>query len=153
LSEFFNSKIDKMATLVQLKDQATAARTTRYFSEAFKRKKVEELDKRITRISEICREYKVSAPAVYRWIYKYSLMKKKAIKMVVEPESDTAKIKALKDHIEQLEQLLGQKQFQLDFLERQLQVASEQYGIDLKKKVSGQPSAGFGSTKKSTGTK
>ena len=86
-------------------------RSTRYFSEDFKRKKVEEIDKRITTISDICKEYDVSNTAVYRWVYKYSLMRKKGVKMVVEAQSDTAKIKALKEHIKELEQLLGKKQY------------------------------------------
>jgi transposase len=125
-----------MATLEQL-GRKPALRVTRYFSVDFKKKKVDELDKRITTISDICKEYQLSATAVYKWIYKYSLMRKKGVKMVVEPQSDTAKIKALKQHISQLEQLLGQKEFELEFLQKQMEIASEQYGIDLKKKLSG----------------
>ena len=68
-------------------------RQTRYFSESFKKKKVEELDKKLTTVLDICNVYGVSNTAVYKWIYKYSLMRKKSIKMVVEPLSDTVKIK------------------------------------------------------------
>ena len=114
-------------------------RSTRYFSEDFKRKKVEEIDKRITSISDICKEYDVSNTAVYRWVYKYSLMRKKGVKMVVEAESDTAKIKALKEHIKELEQLLGQKQFEVDFMKKQMEIASEDYGVDFKKNLLVQP--------------
>ena len=128
-------------------------RSTRYFSEDFKRKKVEEIDKRITSISDICKEYEVSNTAVYRWVYKYSLMRKKGVKMVVEAESDTAKIKALKEHIKELEQLLGQKQFEVEFITKQMEIASEQYGVDFKKKASGQPSSGSGKTGQNTNTK
>ena len=128
-------------------------RQTRYFSEVFKRKKVNELDKRLTTIAEISREYEVSRVTVYKWIYKYSLMRKKGVKMVVEAESDTAKIQALKTHISELEQLLGQKQFEIDFLKKQIEIASDQYGVDFKKKRSGKRSPGFGSTEQSTPTK
>ena len=128
-------------------------RSTRYFSEDFKRKKVEEIDKRITTISDICKEYDVSNTAVYRWVYKYSLMRKKGVKMVVEAQSDTAKIKALKEHIKELEQLLGQKQFEVDFMEKQMEIASEDYGVDFKKKPSGPASSGSGDTEESTNTK
>jgi transposase-like protein len=128
-------------------------RNTRYFSEDFKRKKVKELDKRITSIADICKEYEVSNTAVYKWVYKYSLMRKKGVKMVVEPESDTARIKALKQHISELEQLLGKKQFEIDFIKKQMEIASEQYGFDFKKKPSGQASSGSGNTGKSTTTK
>lgn len=141
-----------MATTNKLNTKATE-RKTRYFSEDFKRRKVEELDRRITSMAQICKEYSVSSTAVYKWIYKYSLMKKKAVKMVVEAESDTARIAALRQHIAQLEQLLGKKQFELDFLNKQIELASEQYGIDLKKKASFPPSPGTGSTGENTPTK
>lgn len=128
-------------------------RTTRYFSEDFKRKKVGEIEKRITSVSEICKTYEVSYTSVYRWIYKFSVMRKKSVKLVVEAKSDTTRIKALQDHVAQLEQLLGQKQFEIDFLSKQMQIASEQYRVDFKKKQSGKPSVGFGKTDKSTPTK
>ena len=136
------AKKDQLAAKVNL-------RQTRYFSESFRRKKVEELDKKLTTVSEICKIYEVSTTAVYKWIYKYSLMRKKSVKMVVEPQSDTNKIKALQQHISELEQLLGQKQFEIDFLQKQIDIASEQYGVDLKKKASGRHSGGSGSTVKS----
>src|SRR6476619_2648538 len=141
-----------MATLDQTR-QKGFIRPYRYFSIDFKKKKVEELDKRITTISEICKEYQVSNKAVYKWIYKYSLMKSKGVKMVVEAESDTAKIKALKQHIAQLEKLLVHKEFELEFVQKQMQIASEQYGIDLKKKLSGKQSSGTGSIEPVTPTK
>ena len=141
-----------MATIEQLKTNVST-RNSRYFSEDFKKKKISELDKKLTTVSEICRQYEVSQTAVYKWIYKYSLMKKKGVKMIVEAQSDTGKIKALRQHITELEQLLGQKQFEIDFLKKQFEIASDQYGIDLKKKVSGKPSAGFGKIEKNTATK
>ena len=141
-----------MATLEQLKPKITI-KNKRYFSEDFKKKKVSELDKKITTISEICKQYEVSGTAVYKWIYKYSLMKKKGVKMVVEAQSDTARIKTLRQHVTELEQLLGQKQFEIDFLKKQMEIASDQYGIDLKKKLSGQHSGGFGNIDTNTATK
>ena len=141
-----------MARLEQVNTKPTS-RITRYFSEDFKKKKVAELDKKVITIAEICKQYAVSTTAVYKWIYKYSLMRKKAIKMVIEAESDTARIQALKQHISELEQLLGQKQFEVDFLQKQMQLASQQFGIDLKKKLSGKPSAGSGNTEGNTAIK
>jgi transposase len=111
------------------------------------------LDKKLTSVAEICRQYEVSHPAVYKWIYKYSLMKKKGVKMVVESESDTVKIKLLKQQIAELEQLLGQKQFEIEFLEKQMEIASDQYGVDLKKKPFGKRSPGSGNTESNTPTK
>jgi len=128
-------------------------RQTRYFSESFKKKKVEELDKKLTTVLDVCNVYEVSTTAVYKWIYKYSLMRKKSIKMVVEPLSDTVKIKALKEHINELEQMLGRKQFEIDFLQKQVDLVSEELGVDFKKKVFGQRSNGFGKTENNTDIK
>jgi len=128
-------------------------RKTRYFSEDFKQRKVAEIEKRETTVEQVGKIYEVSRTAVYKWIYKYSLMRKKGIKMVVEAKSDTTRIMALQQRVAQLEQLLGKKQFELDFMEKQMQIASEQYGLDLKKKHFGKPSPGSGKTRKNTDTK
>lgn len=141
-----------MATVEQL-HLTVRQRQNRYFSEQFKQKKVHEIDKLITSVAEVCREYEVSRTSVYKWIYKFSLMRKKTIRTVVESKSDTTKIKALKDQIEQLEKLLGQKQFQIDFLEKQMEIASDELGIDLKKKLSSNRLPGSGKTGKNTSTK
>jgi transposase len=128
-------------------------RKTRYFSEDFKQKKVGEIERRETTVDQVGKAYEVSRTSIYKWIYKYSLMRKKGIKMVVEAKSDTTRIMALQQRVAELEQLLGKKQFELDFMEKQIQIASEQYGVDLKKKHSGKPSPGSGKTGKNTVTK
>lgn len=125
-------------------------KVNRYFSESFKKKKVKEIEKNITKISEVSKEYEVSTTAVYKWLYKYSTMRKKGIRQVVEPLSDTRKIKALKEQIKELERLIGQKQIQLEFKDKLIELAEKQYGIDIKKKFGSAPSNGFGSTRKST---
>lgn len=140
-----------MANLSQLTD--SAFRRNRRFSEEFKRQRVAELDKCLISIAEICREYQVDRSAVYYWVYKYSAMKKKSVRTVIETDSDTAKIKALREHIIQLEQLLGQKQFEIDFLNKQMEIASDRYGVDLKKKLSGKESPGSGKTRGNTDIK
>lgn len=128
-------------------------RVLRYFSDDFKRRKVEEIDSKMISIGEICRQYNVSRTSVYKWIYKFSVMRKKSIKMVIESDSDTARIKALQDQVAQLEQMLGQKQFEVEFMKKQMEMASDKYGIDFKKKPSGSPSNGSGKTKGNTASK
>ena len=113
------------------------ARVSRYFSESLKRKIVGELEKNLVTVSEVCKEYQVSHTSVYKWIYKYSAMRKKSIKMVVESDSDVVKMKVMREHIAELERLLGQKQFEIDFLNKQLELLGEHYQVDLKKKASG----------------
>jgi len=115
-------------------------RQNRYFSESFKVKKVQEIERGISKIAEICKEYEVSDTAVRKWILKYSTMKKKTEKMVVESKSDTQTIIELKKQIADLERRLGQKQVQLDFKDTMIDLAEEIYKIDIKKKLGTKPS-------------
>jgi len=141
-----------MAKTEQLIVSEIEKRKQRYFSEEFKRQKVEEIERGISKVSQISRIYEVSAVAIYKWIYKYSLMRKKGIRMIVEAQSDTVKIEALRKRVAELEQALGQKQFQIEFMEKQFDIARSQYGVDLKKKASGRRCYGTGKTDKSTPT-
>lgn len=125
-------------------------RTLRHFSEDFKRAKVRELEKRITSIADICRTYEVNRTSVYKWIYKYSAMAKKQLKVVVEAKSDTQKIKALEDRIKELERIVGQKQLLLEFKDKMIEIAEETYGVDIKKKLSSRLSPGTTFTGKIT---
>ncbi|MGD1890609.1 MAG: hypothetical protein ACFB15_08440, partial [Cyclobacteriaceae bacterium] len=56
--------LEKLATRKQLQN--------RYFSEAFKKKKVNEIESNLTTVLQVSREYEVSCTSVYKWIYKYS---------------------------------------------------------------------------------
>jgi transposase len=122
----------------------------RYFSDEFKRKKVRELEKNITSVSDICKTYSVSRTSVYRWIYKYSAMAKKQLKQVIEAKSDTQKIRALEERIKELERIIGQKQLLLEFKDKMIEIAEATYGVDIKKKVGSKLSSGTTSTEKNT---
>lgn len=123
---------------------SSSHRVRRSFASDFKRKKVSEIDKGLTTISEICREYEVSRTAVYRWIYKYSFMRKKSLKLVVEAKSDTRKIEQLNQQIRELERSLGQKQLLLEFQQKMIELAETHYQIDIKKKFGSAPLTGSG---------
>lgn len=133
-----------MANLKDYERLTTRERQVRYFSEEFKRKKVSEIDRNLTTIAELGREYQVSRAAVYKWIYKYSKMRKKSEKQVVESKSDTQRIAALKEKIKELERLIGEKQIKLDFQDKMIEIAEQEYKIDIKKKFSGKHSSGTG---------
>ena len=126
--------------------QTTSERQARTFSESFKRQKVAEIEKNQSRVSDICREYQVTRTAIYKWIYQYSAMKKKAIRQVIESESDTKKLLALRERVKELERIIGQKQIMIDFKDRMIDIAEEHFNIDIKKKFGSQPSSGFGTT-------
>ena len=139
-----------MANLKEYEKLTTRERQNRYFSEDFKRKKVSEIDRNLCRVSDICSEYQVSRPSVYKWIYRYSRMRKKSIKQVVEAKSDSLKIGALKAQVKEFERIIGEKQIKLDFQEKMIELAEKEYNIDIKKKFSGKRSFGTGSKGSST---
>jgi hypothetical protein len=80
-------------------------------------------------------------------------MRKKQERQVVELKSDTVKIKYLQARIKELEQIVGQKQLLIDFKEKMIELAEEQYGIDIKKKYGSKVLSGSGPTEENTSTK
>jgi transposase-like protein len=128
---------------------ALKERQMRCFSEDFKRQKVRELEQKITTIPEIVRQYEVSNSAVRKWLVKYSTSYTIGIRTIVESESDTKKLLELQKKIAALERLVGQKQIQIDFTNKMIELAEEHYGIDIKKKFESKLSSGSGDTEKS----
>lgn len=98
-----------MATREEFRDRRV--RQNRYFSESFKKAKVKEIENNLSTAREVSKGYQVSGTAIYKWLYKYSLLYKKQLKQVVEPMSDTRKIQELKLQIKELERLVGQNRF------------------------------------------
>lgn len=142
-----------MANLKEYEKLTVKERQYRYFSEDFRRKKVSELDRNLITIAALCREHQVSSTAVYKWIYAYSTMRKKGLRQVIEPNSDSRKLLALREEIKELERIIGEKQIKLDFQEKLISLAEREYQVDIKKKLSGKLSSGTGSTVKSTKSK
>ena len=142
-----------MASLVEYNKLTVKERQYRYFSEEFKRKKVSEIERAVTGVSEVSREYQVSRTAIYAWIRQYSRLRKKQERIVLESLSDTRKLTALKEKVKELERIVGQKQIQIDVFDKMIEMAEEEYGIDIKKKCSTPCSGGTGLTGKNTLTR
>lgn len=123
-------------------------RQLRAFSPEFKRKKVQEIESKVTTISEISRQYSVRPSSIRKWLKLYSTQYQTGIRTIVESESDTKKIIELQKKIADLERLVGQKQIQLDFTSKMIELAEEYYGVDIKKKFESKPSSGSGDTEK-----
>jgi len=128
----------------------TSQRMHRRFSENFKKEKVKEIEIGLLKISDICKQYEVTAPNVYRWISKFGSMKHKQERIIVESQSDTRELLALKKRVAELERIIGQKQILLDFKDKMIEIAEETYHVDIKKKFSTKPSDTTGSTEKSS---
>lgn len=125
-------------------------RQNRYFSEGFKQSKVLEIEKGLIGVSELAREYEVSRSAIYKWIDKYSRMHKKKERIIIESDSDTKKLQLMKEKIRELERIVGQKQILIDFQQKVIELAEEEYKIDIKKKFGEKPYSGTGTTGKNT---
>jgi transposase len=121
-------------------------RRRRTFSEEFKRKKVREIEQKITTIAEVSRLYEVSKTNVSRWLSHYSNNPMKGIKTIVECESDTRKMLDLQMRIAEFERIVGQKQLLIDFQSKIIELTEQEYGIDIKKKFGKKPLSGTGST-------
>jgi transposase-like protein len=119
-------------------------RQRRVFSEELKVKKVKEIERGISTIAEICKAYQVSDTSVRKWLNKYSTMKKSKERLIVESQSETQKIIELKKQIADLERLLGQKQIQIEFKDKMIDLAEEVYKIDIKKNFGTKPSSDSG---------
>lgn len=118
----------------------------RVFSEEFKKNRVKEYERGKFTVKELGRLYGIQEAVIYRWIYKYSYYNKKSIKVVEMSESSTKKLKDLELRIKELEQIVGQKQLKIDYLEKMIELAGKELDIDIKKNSDTLQSGGFRKT-------
>lgn len=109
-------------------------RKVRHFSTEFKKEKVKQIDEGKITVSQISRIYEVSVTAVYKWVRKYSRYAGQNEKIVVEKLSEGAKAAQLLKKVAELEQLLGQKQVEVEYLKKVIEFGSELTETDIKKK-------------------
>jgi transposase-like protein len=105
----------------------------RIFSEEFKKLRVKEYEKGEFTVNEIAGLYGVCFQTVYTWIYKYSTYNKKGLRIVEMKSSSKEKVKELQNQVRELERIIGQKQLNIDYLEKMIEIAKEEYDIDIKK--------------------
>lgn len=99
-------------------------------------------------VMELAREYNLAEQSIYNWIHKYSEYNKKSLKVVEVKDSQQEKIKALERKIKELEQAVGRKQINIDYLEKMIDIAKDQYDIDIKKNYDTPQSGGSNQTGK-----
>lgn len=121
----------------------------RRFSEDFKLKLVKEYEQGFRSVPELEKFYDVGNASIYSWIYKYSTYNKKSIQVVEMKDSQLLKLKQMEARIIELERAVGQKQMNIDYLEKMIDLAKEEFDIDIKKNSDTPPSGGFKSTGKS----
>jgi transposase-like protein len=106
----------------------------RQFSTEFKKEKVKQIDDGKITVLQLSRIYEVSSTAVYKWVRKYSRFAGQNEKVVVQKESEQAKTMLLLKKVAELEQLLGQKQVEVEYLKKVIEFGSEMTETDIKKK-------------------
>jgi transposase-like protein len=134
-------------------NQKSNLRSARVFSEALKKQVVKDIESGKATVLSASRELGVSYQAIYQWLNKYSRHLQSSKRIVIEMKSESYKSRELEKRIQELEAALGRKQLEVDFLNKMIDLGSEQTGVDIKKKFSTPPSTGSGSTKEGTATK
>jgi transposase-like protein len=137
----------------QKSGQKLEIRERRIFSEELKKKAVRDLVGKRTTIRALVNEHQVSHQAVYRWLYKYSPHHGQKSTLVVQMNSEETKNQDLRARVAELERVVGQKQLEIDFLNKLLEIGSSELGFDLKKNFSTPPSNGTAGTSKNTAIK
>lgn len=118
----------------RIKNQAVSqSKYTRYFSEDFKKVKVKELEQKQITISKLVSLYGISRTSVYKWLEHYSQHHKKGTRLVVELESESKKTERLLERACELERIIGQKQLEIDYLNKLIEISSDELGLDIKK--------------------
>jgi transposase len=132
-----------------MKSKMQFVRKSRTYSREYKVHLVGLYEKGQFSVQQLSKLYGVAFSLIYRWIYQYSSMNEKGCRIVEMKQSSTHKLKQLQQRIRELEQMVGQKQIKIEFLEKMIDIAGEQLQVDIKKKFSTPPSDGSAITGKS----
>ena len=134
----------------KVSNEKSGFREVRIFSEGLKKRIVTDIRKKLITVSAAARLYEVGRGTIYKWLDKYSPTHHKGVREVVEMESETYKFDELQKRLAETERAFGQKQLELDYLNRVVAIASEELGVDIKKNFAAQASNGSGSTARNT---
>lgn len=127
-------------------------RECRVFSEEIKKNLVNSLTSGRLSIKQVMVEHQVSAQSVYRWLYKYSVGYEPKPILVVQMKSEASKNQELRQRLAELERIVGQKQLEVDYLNKLLELGSKELDFDLKKNFSSKLSNGSVAIDGTTGT-
>ena len=128
-------------------------RKHRLYSEEFKRKTVASFEKGEFSIPQLQNLYGIGNTSIYRWVYKYSRFNEKGCRIVEMENSNQQQLKDLARRVQELEQMVGQKQIAIEYLEKMIELAKTDLNIDIKKNYSSPPSAGSDLIKKKSPSK
>jgi transposase len=119
----------------------------RRFSDEFKKSIVAEFEKGNLSVLQLSRLHSVHFQTIYNWIYKFSTFNEKGYRIIEMEDSTSKKLKDQESRIKELERAVGQKQLKIEYLEKLIEVAGEDLGMDLKKNSDTERSNGTPKTK------
>ena len=123
-------------------------RKKRVYSEEFKKGIVASFEKGEFSVPQLEKLFGVRNVTIYNWVYKYSSFNEKGCRIVEMAESSQNKLKELAKKVKELEQLVGQKQIAIEYLEKMIELAKTDLNIDIKKNYNLPLSVGSNLTKK-----
>jgi transposase-like protein len=123
-------------------------RKHRCYSEDFKKGIVASFEKGVFSIPQLVKLYGIGSTCIYRWVYKYSRFNEKGCRIVEMEDSSQNKLKELAKRVKELEQMVGQKQIAIEYLEKMIELDKTYLKIDIKKNYSLPPLPGSNPTKK-----
>src|SRR5687768_2904513 len=108
-------------------------RQHRIFSEPIRKQTVHDIESGKCSVTQAADDLQVSPTCIYNWIHRYSRYLSKNKRMVIEEESAAYRSKDLEKKIKELEAIIGQKQMEIDLLNKIIDLGNEAYKTDLKK--------------------
>ena len=123
-------------------------RKIRKYSLEFKKSLVLSFEKGEFSVPQLEKLYNISNASIYSWVYKYSTFNEKGCRIVEMNNSSENKLKELSKKVKELEQMVGQKQIAIEYLEKMIELAKTDLNIDIKKNYNLPPSTGSNLTKK-----
>lgn len=116
-----------------MKANVQLIKTQRVFSRQFKQTIVKEFESGKYSVLQLSRLHSIREQVIYTWIYKFSNFNDKGYRIVEMNKSSLERVKNLEKKIKELEQIVGQKQIKIDYLETMMEVAKEELNLDIKK--------------------
>jgi transposase-like protein len=123
-------------------------RKQRQFTDEFKKEIVTEFESGKFSVCQLGRLHGIDFQTIYRWVYKFSTFNQSGFRIVEMKASTTNKVKELELKVKELERIVGQKQIQVDYLEKMIDLAKTDLNIDIKKNYNTPQSVGSGKTSK-----
>ncbi len=105
------------------------------YSESFKIKVVDEIERGDLTQAGACRLYDLSDSNVSRWVANYGMNERVGKKVVIMTDREIRESDLLRKENKQLKRALEDSQFSNEVLEKYIHYIAEQNGIDLKKKI------------------